>query len=341
MTHVAIIADVQWADVEDGFSFDGKQRRCFRGSLKVLAEAVDWWCSLDEAHRPSFVAQLGDLIDGRNKQSGTSHAALQAALAHLSRMPCRVVNLVGNHELMNFGREALGPLLNTRPAPNSRENYSFLTAPGWRVCVCDAYREGVIGYASADEPNYVRAVRTLQENNPNDLSKGGDFFVGLSGTAQRFVPYNGALGAEQIRWLRSELMKATMAGERVVLLSHVIFHPTACDGRTMLWDYPEALDAISTTRCVAAILCGHDHQGGYTCDAAGVHHLTFCSPLNKGADGCAFGLLGLHEVIDRRLQRGSNSRSYHQAACRHTRGIYICCACLARVLHCCAHACSD
>ena len=76
-----------------------------------------------------------------------------------------------------------------------------------------------------------------------------------------------------------------------MLLSHVIVHPEACDGQTMLFDYDKALSAIDSFRCVVAVLCGHDHKGGYFCDEKGVHHLTFCSPLNDGTDGAAFGLI--------------------------------------------------
>ena len=63
----------------------------------------------------------------------------------------------------------------------------------------------------------------------------------------------------------------------------------------MVWDYPEALAAISSEEaggCVVAVLCGHDHFGQYHHDVdTGVHHCTFCSPLNKGDEGYAFGLV--------------------------------------------------
>ena len=43
------------------------------------------------------------------------------------------------------------------------------------------------------------------------------------------------------------------------------------------------------------VLCGHDHRGGYHRDHAGVHHLTLCSPLNKGVEGHAYGLVQVHD----------------------------------------------
>ena len=112
--------------------------------------------------------------------------------------------------------------------------------------------------------------------------------------ARRFVPYNGGLGAEQIRWLRGVLSGAAARRERVIVLCHVILHPRACDGSTMAWDFHRALGAIREAGCVVAVLCGHDHKGKYHRDEQGVHHLTFCSPLNLGEAGHAYGLVRVH-----------------------------------------------
>ena len=57
----------------------------------------------------------------------------------------------------------------------------------------------------------------------------------------------------------------------------------------MLWDYDAVLRIIHASRAVVAVICAHDHDGGYHRDAAGVHHLTLRSPLNRGAAGSAFG----------------------------------------------------
>ena len=58
------------------------------------------------------------------------------------------------------------------------------------------------------------------------------------------MPYNGGLGEEQLAWLRAELAAAAAAAERVVIMCHVILHPKACGGGTMVWDYPEALEVL-------------------------------------------------------------------------------------------------
>ena len=56
-------------------------------------------------------------------------------------------------------------------------------------------------------------------------------------------------------WLRQELRAARREGERVIVLSHVVVHPAACDGTTMLWDYEEALREIHRAGCVVAVIC--------------------------------------------------------------------------------------
>ena len=99
------IADVQCADVEDGFNFDKTVRRCYRGALVQLGTAVDWWAKASEA--PAFIAQLGDLIDGKNAQEGHSQQMLDKALAHFHRIPIRTIRgqagfkpLTTPHQLM-------------------------------------------------------------------------------------------------------------------------------------------------------------------------------------------------------------------------------------------------
>ena len=93
-----VIADVQWADTEDGYNFDRTVVRCYRGAFRTLGRAVDYWCAL--ASPPNFIAQLGDIIDGVNVQLGGTQSAMTLALGELDRAPCEAVNIVGNHELV-------------------------------------------------------------------------------------------------------------------------------------------------------------------------------------------------------------------------------------------------
>ena len=135
-----VIADVQWADDEDGFNFMKTVARRYRGAFRTLTRAVDWWSELPTP--PAFIAQLGDLIDGLNVKLGQSTTALELALGELERAPCPAVNIVGNHELYNFDRSELSRASWLRHG--DREYYSFAPADGWRVVVLDPYQVALI-----------------------------------------------------------------------------------------------------------------------------------------------------------------------------------------------------
>ena len=90
---------VQYADAEDAFDFKKTTRRYYRHALVVLRDAVAAWRA--SPIPVCFVAQLGDLIDGRCKASGAdgSLEAVRAVLATLSRCECPVFHCIGNHEV--------------------------------------------------------------------------------------------------------------------------------------------------------------------------------------------------------------------------------------------------
>ena len=97
-----VIADCQYADADDAFNFHKTSLRRYRNSLKILEEAIQSWNDLigeeeegggdvtnSNAASPSpsgrssfkFVAQLGDLLDGKAKaQKGGADEALQSGM---------------------------------------------------------------------------------------------------------------------------------------------------------------------------------------------------------------------------------------------------------------------
>jgi len=292
-----LISDVQYADIDDGLDHKEKMQRHYRGALDVLTRAVQYFNTYPVPL--AFVAQLGDLIDGKNAPHN-SETALARALAVIERCTVPFVNLIGNHELYNFDRETLARRLGTRPAGRPVEFYASQPAAGWRMLVLDAFQEAVIGHPPG-EPRRDKAVTFLRAKRtecgrPADADP-DDWFAGLSGEQRRFNPYNGAFGSRQLQWLRSQLGSAREAGDRVLILSHVVLHAGACHGTTMAWDYLEALEVIGAhAGVVAAVLCGHEHKGGYHYDAPSkVHHITVASPLNEGASGEAYGAILIRE----------------------------------------------
>ena len=287
-----VISDVQYCDTEDGTNFDGTEKRHYRGALDCLVQAVEHWNTLPDLQ---FVAQLGDLLDGQCAALRQCDAAMATVMALFGQCRvCDVYHCIGNHDLYNFDRPTLARHLRTARGPGGTGYYCFRPVPGWTVLVLDPYEEAIIGN-SPDSVGYAAALEALQRHNPNDVLKGGGLLQGLEGSARRWVTYNGALGARQREWLREQVQSAAAAQDRVLVLSHVLLHPNAGDYCNVCFDAEEALAILHESECVVAVLCGHDHSGGYSQDAAGVHHVTFPSPLTCGGQELCHAHVDVHE----------------------------------------------
>ncbi|KAG8459289.1 hypothetical protein KFE25_014134 [Diacronema lutheri] len=299
-----VIADVQYADADDGTNFARTVKRHYRGALVQLTRAVAYWN--DEPEPLAFVANLGDVIDGLCAKLGQSERALDDVLSRFRRVVTAegggVVHLKGNHELYNFPDvEELGKRLDG--LAGSPEYCSFGLSPAGavgaarsgsvRVIALDPYQ---VAMMSPSEQVRSEARRMLAQHNPHNVEGEGNWAVGLASDKRHFVPYNGALGTPQLQWLAAELRDAAALGQRVVVLAHTPLHPHACGGSTMPWDYEDALRVLRDEGgggVVVAVFAGHDHTGGYAQDAGGFHHVTFQSPLNLGESGDCYGIVEL------------------------------------------------
>jgi len=294
-----VIADIQYSDSEDGAAFDGTNRY-FRHSIEGLKMAVNEWNTGPEV---KFIAQLGDIIDGRSvTQPGGQVAAMSAVQAVFDDCRCKDVrNLMGNHELYTFKREELD-----HSGIIAKQAYSsFSPYTGWR-CIClDAFDISTMGWP-ADHPNCKEAFALLKKHNPNDctINDGSvNWKQGLTGTEKRWVPFNGAVSKAQLAWLVSELEAGVSAAENIIILTHVPISPGAADDVALVWNFQEVLDCLHAyAENVVAVFAGHDHTGGYTQDAEGLHHVTFRSPLEAPPPSGCHGLVEVHE--DALLVRG-------------------------------------
>mmetsp|Transcript_34278 Transcript_34278/g.55610 ORF Transcript_34278/g.55610 Transcript_34278/m.55610 type:complete len:387 (+) Transcript_34278:144-1304(+) len=299
-----VIADVQYADIKNASNFDHTEYRFYRGALSNLKKAIDYW----NEHEPEilFIAQMGDLIDGQNsgkygeglkmKEPHTDEA-IGKVLAEFERSKCLSVHhTVGNHELMNFDRGTLLKLLfsHRKDVGLDKLYYSFRPIKSWRFVLIDSFELSVERH-DKDSAAYHEAKRLIDNNNPN-IARGRNWFKDISKDRQRFVPYNGGLGKEQIKWINNELKEATIEGERVVILSHQPLTPEAASCQTVLWNYPEVLSLIEKFECVCMVIAGHYHNGGYVKDKNGCHHVTVKACLT-----CEEGAYGTLDVYDDRI----------------------------------------
>ncbi|KAG7396199.1 hypothetical protein PHYBOEH_002640 [Phytophthora boehmeriae] len=289
-----MVADVQYADVENGWDFHHISQRYYRNALPQLETAIAEWLQVaksgTETTKLRFAVNLGDLIDGKNRPAATSRQALEstkAAWKPFEEAVGPVHHLVGNHELYNFSASAIRQELIYQPttptedvAPRSYYDFQVPEAPGFRFVVLDCYSLSILGREKSD-PVYQEAMTLLRRINPNENLNSP---TGLVDEQRRFVAFNGALDREQMRWLEEILVKATEANENVVLFTHVPIHPsTSPTPSSLLWNYPEVLELIRRFACVRVVFSGHSHADGYVYAHEGMHnkgvHFVVCDAI--------------------------------------------------------------
>uniref|UniRef100_H2MD59 ADP-ribose/CDP-alcohol diphosphatase, manganese dependent n=1 Tax=Oryzias latipes TaxID=8090 RepID=H2MD59_ORYLA len=281
-----VIADVQYADIDDGYkNYSRRRDRYYRSSLQLLSNAQDAW--REARVQPLFVLQLGDLIDAP------------------------VHHVWGNHEFYNFSRSALlrSPL-NSRLHADSGAGaapvrpdiyaYRFTPVPGFTFVVLDAYDVSLLGREESSE-EYRSAMELIRKYNQNQDLNCPPAFADLR---QRFTMFNGGFSKEQLDWLDSVLTSADEKQERVTIASHLPVHPFSTDAASLAWNFEELLAVIHSHKCVVCYMAGHAHDGGYHHDKdTGVHHLTLDGVIETPPYSDAFGIVSVY--ADRMELKGS------------------------------------
>lgn len=93
----------------------------------------------------------------------------------------------------------------------------------------------------------------------------------LAAGAPNAQTWNGAVGEDQLAWLRGVLTMARRRGEKVVLSSH---HPVFPKNAHNAWNDDELLALIDEFDNVIGYFNGHNHAGNYGF-RNGVHYVTF------------------------------------------------------------------
>ena len=326
---IGVIADVQYANSDNGSDFKKTVVRRYRNSLRLLEAAVNDWTTQQETlgYPVQLLVQLGDLLDGRCQEAnGDRDECLHAVMAQFHRFDDDTdalrVDIIGNHELYNFSREELrnpAGLLHTARFDELLQQpstyYSVVPCAGLRLVIIDAFE---ICTMNGDENSKKQALDMLSKHNPNDMTqKGVDWTAGLEGTNKRFVPYNGAVSDQQLEWLSNTLALALENKEKCIVLSHISLQQGACTESCVLWNYEEVVRVLHNSAegvnesesesgsgsgsgseeaqtPVVACLYGHAHKGGYVQDDHGIHHVTLQSPLEAVGDEMCYGTLDVY-----------------------------------------------
>ncbi|XP_004685138.2 PREDICTED: manganese-dependent ADP-ribose/CDP-alcohol diphosphatase isoform X2 [Condylura cristata] len=244
-----VIADIQYADLEDGYNFQRTRRRYYRHSLLHLQGAVEEW---NQNSTPlCCILQLGDIIDGFNAQHNASEKSLELVMNTFQTLKVPVHHTWGNHEFYNFSRNYLtNSKLNTKfledhivhhPETVPSENYyayHFTPFPKFRFILLDAYDLSVLGLDKSS-PKYQQCLKILMEHNPNTELNSPE---GLS--EPQFVQFNGGFSQEQLNWLNAILTFSDTNQEKVVIVSHLPIYPEASDTVCLAWNFNDALAVI-------------------------------------------------------------------------------------------------
>lgn len=304
-----VIADIQYADIDDGFNYSETRRRYYRGSLQLLRNAQERWS--ESAVKPEFILQLGDIIDGFNKRHDASERALGTVLREFRSCPVEVHHVWGNHEFYNFSRSTLlrsrlnstlhcGRSVRSALAASDIYAYHFSPFPGFTFVVLDGYDVSLLGREETSE-QYTKAMNIIKQYNKNEDLNCPPLFNGLN---VRFSKFNGGFSKNQLDWLDSVLSSTDEKHEKVIIVSHLPVHPFSTDATCLAWNFDELLAIIGSHSSVVCFIAGHDHDGGYYHDKkTGVHHLTLEGVIETPPNSNAFGTVSVYE--DKMVLKGS------------------------------------
>ncbi|XP_075034234.1 manganese-dependent ADP-ribose/CDP-alcohol diphosphatase [Mixophyes fleayi] len=304
-----IIADIQYANIDDGYNYVKTKMRYYRNSLSQLRNATEGWAS--ETIEPTFILQLGDIIDGYNVQNKSSETSLAKVLTEIEKLKIPVHHIWGNHEFYNFSRKRLlesklnsmriKDTLTTSPENlhhlESFYAYHFSPFPKFRLLLIDSYDLSVIGRDPSSH-KYVKSLKLLKQKNPNeDMNSSEDL------AEPYFVQFNGGISTTQLKWINSVLETSDKSNEKVMVAGHLPIHPDSTEPMCLTWNYEEILAVLQAHPCVVAYMSGHDHSGGYCQDSCGMHHITFNGIIETPPDSRAFGTMCIYE--DKMVLRGT------------------------------------
>lgn len=101
---------------------------------------------------------------------------------------------------------------------------------------------------------------------------------------------------------------------------HIPIYPDSSNCVCLAWNYKDALAVIHSHSSVVCFLAGHLHDGGYSLDSHGIHHITLQGIIETPPESNAFGTVYVYD--DRMVLKGRGGipdlvmhyRKYHNAA---------------------------
>jgi len=218
-----IIADVQYCDCEPAGS------RYYRSSLTKLRSTLDMLRNDSVA----FLVNLGDLID-RDVKSYTP------VLKLIDSSGLRTYHVAGNHDYSvdeRFKRRLPLPLENKEGYYSfSISNFRFIALNGNEISTYSGSSRKTI----ANAEQMIAGIKASGGINAND--------------------WNGAIGPDQLRWLKTQLDDASSGNQKVIIFCHFPIYP---ENAHNLLNNNEIIDLLGNYHNVLAWFAGHNHSGNY------------------------------------------------------------------------------
>jgi 3',5'-cyclic AMP phosphodiesterase CpdA len=232
-----LVADIQYADRDPAGETD------YRASLRKCEAMVEQF----NLEKLTFAVQLGDIID-------CHYASYDSIMPIWNRVQAHKYNVPGNHDYVpnEVSSEQVYQRLSLT------ESYYDFNHGRWRFIVINTNDISLYANDPGSE-NYIIAEKML-----NKLK---------AQKADGAHPWNGAVGKDQMKWLRGKLQSAQKKGEKVVVFSHHPVTPPA------LWNADEMIDVIEGYDCVFAFISGHIHEGSFI-EKEGISHWVLKSMLS-------------------------------------------------------------
>jgi manganese-dependent ADP-ribose/CDP-alcohol diphosphatase len=290
-----VVADPQYVDIEDGTNYDKSLTRRYRQSFQTFCEAsrsfkdVSTVCNM----------VLGDTLDGKAGNLLIHDKCLQEIIDESHNVdPGKWHFVVGNHDLYCFTRSELRELLYSHVVFGDKSGsdglyYEFSPYHGSRFVVLDSF--DICEMRATSEEKRETAVALLRAKNPNIANCSPGWLDGISEEDARYNPANGALSDQQLEWLRDVLQDALNKSEKCFIFSHVPTYRPSTQPSTLLWNCEEVLSVLQSYPNVVAYFAGHDHDGGYAVDEAGIHHVVAPAPLECDEGEVAYGRVAVYE----------------------------------------------
>ena len=224
------IADCQYC------SGPNRGSRHYASSAGKLRECV---AELNK-HDLEFVIHLGDFID-------RDYSSFDKVLPIYQSLQMPAYHALGNHDF-EVADELKGKVVERM---GMESKYYEFSVEDWRFIVLDGNDVSFHAYPK-NSPRYKDAERYYRENKI------------------RSPRWNGAVGSDQVAWLRKILQKAEKQKEQVAVFCHFPLYPADPHN---LWNAEEVISILEEFSCVKAYINGHNHKGKYG-QKNGIHYLT-------------------------------------------------------------------